>query len=309
MAVKRLAAAARERALAFVEERALPLDRALARYHLLDGDGEDVRAALAALQNADGGFHGMEADFQSAASSTLCTLRALEILEDLGVPASDAMAQRAVGFLLASYVPAWRSWPLVPRHDNRAPHAPWWHWTEEFDEGWGFFADNPRPSVVAALHAFASADVHALLDDVTGAVARRAAEVEPAAVQKDALECYIRFATTAAVPPAAREAVLVRLPAFVEATLVTDPEAWGGYGLQPLDAVPAPASPLHVPFREHVDRHLDYVIETQGEDGAWTPNWSWMGTFPEAWSEAEVVWKGVLTVKRLRQLTAFGRGA
>ena len=76
--------------------------------------------------------------------------------------------------------------------------------------------------------------------------------------------------------------------------------------LQPLDIAGAPASPLYAPFREHVDRRLDHVVETQGEDGAWSPNWSWMGLSPEAWEEAEVAWKGVLTVRRLRQLAAFG---
>ena len=296
----------RERAIAFVLERALPLDRALCRHHFLGGDRGEALAELAALQNADGGFHGLEADFQGDASSVLCTLRALEIAEECG-GGPDAMTARAVAKLVADYVPGWRSWPLVPRHDNAAPHAPWWHWSEEFDEGWGFYADNPRPAVAATLHAFSRHVDAAFLKGITEAVVERAAELEPADVQKDALECYVRFATTPAVPVAAREAVLTRLPAFVEATLVTDPAQWGGYGLQPLDLVAGPDSPLYRPFREHVDRHLDHVVETQGADGAWAPNWSWMGQFPEAWERAEVAWKGVLTVKRLRQLSAFGR--
>ena len=307
MPVQQLTRENRDRAVEFVLAHALPLDKALLYHHLLGGDRETVLDELAALQNDDGGFHGMEADFQGGVSSVLCTLRALEIIEELGADADGSMAGRAVGYLLASYAPDWRSWPLVPRHDNAAPHAPWWHWSEEFDEGWGFYADNPRPSAVAALHVFDSNADADFLHEMAGVVVARAAEVDPAAVQKDALECYIRFAATPAVPSAAREAVLERLPGFVEATLVTDPAQWGGYGLQPLDLLDDPASPLYAPFREHVDRHLDHVLETQGQDGAWAPNWSWMGTFPEAWEQAEVAWKGVLTVKRLRQLAAFGR--
>ena len=309
MPVQQLAPENRERAVDFVLTHALPLDKAVFYHHLLGGDREAVLEELAVLQSDDGGFHGLEADFQDEASSVLCTLRAIEMLEELGAHALDLMPARAIDYLIASYVPAWRSWPLVPRHDNSAPHAPWWHWSDEFDEGWNFYADNPRPSVVAALHAFARHVDAAFLDDITETVVERAAEVDPAAIQKDALECYIRFATTPAVPTAARDAVLDRLPEWVEATLVTDPAEWGGYGLQPLDLVDDPASPLYAPFREHVDRHLDHVIETQGEDGAWAPNWSWMGAFPEAWEQAEVAWKGVLTVKRLRQLAAFGRVA
>ena len=99
-----------------------PLDRALCRHHFGGGDPPDVLAELGALQNPDGGFHGMEADFQGEASSVLCTLRALEILWEFG-GGPDCISTRAVGKLRAVYVPGWRSWPLVPRHDNSAPQA------------------------------------------------------------------------------------------------------------------------------------------------------------------------------------------
>ena len=93
---------ARDRAIAFVLERALPLDRALCRHHLLGGDMKGVLDEVTALQNPDGGFRGMEADFQDEASSVLCTLRALEIL------GSSAVARSASAALSASravYVP------------------------------------------------------------------------------------------------------------------------------------------------------------------------------------------------------------
>lgn len=301
--MKRLTAERRDQAHAFVRARAQPLDRAL-----LDGGREAVLEALAALRSDDGGFHGMEADFDDGgASSVVNTLRALEILAELGVPASYPLASGAIASLMAAYEPGWRSWPLIPRHDNRRPHAPWWRWSEDFGESWGFFADNPRPAVAAALHAFAGAVDTVFLAEVTEAVVRRAAGLDPAAVQKDAAECYVRFARAPAVPVAAREPVLARAIEVVEATLETDPAHWGGYGLQPLDAVDAPDSPLYAPFREHVERHLDHLIETQGADGAWSPHWSWMGAFPDAWERAKVAWQGRLTVVRLRQLAAFGR--
>lgn len=301
--VKRLTAERRDQAVAFVRTRAQPLDRAL-----LDGEREAVLEALAALRSDDGGFHGMEADFDDdGASSVVNTLRALEILAELGVPASHPLVGGGVASLMAAYEPGWRSWPLIPRHDNGRPHAPWWRWSEGFEESWGFFADNPRPAVAAVLHAFAEAVDAAFLAEVTKAVVRCAAELDPAAVQKDAAECYVRFARAPAVPAAAREAVRARAIEVVAATLETDPAQWSGYGLQPLDAVDAPDSPLYAPFLEHVERHLDYLVETQGADGAWSPHWSWMGAFPDAWERAKVAWQGRLTVVRLRQLAAFGR--
>ena len=78
-------------------------------------------------------------------------------------------------------------------------------------------------------------------------------------------------------------------------------------GLQPLDIADGPASPFYDRYGDHVERHLDYLVDTQGTDGAWAPHWSWAGTFPEAWERASVDWKGRLTVGRLQQLAAFGR--
>ena len=294
-------------AAAYVETLATPLDRALGRHHLLGGDRQEVVDALAALQNPDGGFAGMEADFSEDSSAVVSTLRALQILEELGVAADHRMIVRAADGLATDYEPAWRSWRLIRRHDNARPHAPWWHWTDDFDERWGYYADNPRPAVVACLHAFSAGVDAAFLEELTAAVVRRAGELDPGGVHNNAAECYHRFACSPAVPATARAAVAERLAEIIDATLITDPARWRQYGLQPLDIADGPASPFYDRYRDHVERHLDYLVDTQGTDGAWAPHWSWAGTFPEAWKRASVAWKGRLTVGRLRQLAAFGR--
>jgi hypothetical protein len=54
---------------------------------------------------------------------------------------------------------------------------------------------------------------------------------------------------------------------------------------------------------------LDYLIDTQGSDGAWAPVWSWAPLDAVAWTKAEQEWKGVLTLAALRELDAWGRVA
>ena len=305
--VKRLGRDGWDRAVAFVEAHAAPLDRALGRHHLLGGDRQEVVDALAVLQNPDGGFAGMEADFSEDSSAVVSTLRALQILEELDATADHPMVIRAIDGLAADYDPAWRSWRLIRQHGNALPHAPWWHWTDDFDERWGYYADNPRPAVVACLHGFSPAVDAKVLDELTRAVIRRASELDPGAVHNNATECYHRFACSPAVPAEARAPVSDRLTEIIDATLITDPARWRTYGLQPLDIADGPASPFYDRYGDHVERHLDYLVDTQGSDGAWAPHWSWAGTFPEAWERASVDWKGRLTVGRLRQLAAFGR--
>ena len=48
-------------------------------------------------------------------------------------------------------------------------------------------------------------------------------------------------------------------------------------------------------------------VDRQGADGAWPPNWNWLGLFPEDWPQAELEWKGVLTLQTLLTLRSYGR--
>jgi len=70
---------------------------------------------------------------------------------------------------------------------------------------------------------------------------------------------------------------------------------------------PTPRSLLYPELGEAVERYLDHLLETQEEDGTWTPPWSWADAYPAAWAEAEQEWRGVLLVRHLESLAAHGR--
>jgi hypothetical protein len=56
-----------------------------------------------------------------------------------------------------------------------------------------------------------------------------------------------------------------------------------------------------------VPDHLDYLITTQSDDGAWRPTWNWVDRYPEAWKVAEREWRGIVTLQTLLALNAYGR--
>ena len=59
--------------------------------------------------------------------------------------------------------------------------------------------------------------------------------------------------------------------------------------------------------RSAIDAHLDYLLETQLDDGSWPLTWSWDFVDAQAWAQAERDWKGLMIVNQLISLKAYGR--
>src|SRR5690606_40417500 len=101
--------------------------------------------------------------------------------------------------------------------------------------------------------------------------------------------------------------LLDELKRVVNATVERDPEQWKGYGLQPLAVITSPESPFAPDFADALQHNLDFVIQNQGEDGGWGPNWSWGNQWEEAWEQAKRDVSGVITLDNLLKLRSFGR--
>lgn len=89
---------------------------------------------------------------------------------------------------------------------------------------------------------------------------------------------------------------------------------WARWGGESLDSCPTPDiiyypnSPLAGVIDEAlIDANLDFELDRQSPDGSWSPSWSWDFVDAAAWMEAEREWKGILTLRKLRTLRAFGR--
>lgn len=301
-----LSADAQAAARAFIAAHSRPLEQARYAYHFEGGPVDAVLDALAAFQNADGGFgNGLEPDLQLSDSSAIVTTVGLQHLRELKADASNPLVQRAVGYLLATYDPAIQTWQIIPANVDDAPHAPWWAYDDKLAERWRGFLANPRAEIVGYLYehaALVSLDLLAELGEATAIYL----ESDPHLEMHDLL-CYVRLMETEALPVAQRERILPKLAAAVDSLVARDPRAWAEYGLQPLTVVDSPESPFTGLLADAIPANLDYLVQQQGDDGAWAPNWSWFGTYDDAWPAAERAWKGVLTLNALRTLRAFGR--
>lgn len=292
----------------YLLHHARPLEAARYRYHFEGGKAEEVLAALAVYQNADGGFgHALEPDLRTPASSALATSVALQVLEEVNAPTEHPLVQGALAYLLALFDATTQRWPIIPPEAEGAPRAFWWA-AEGLEERFGNFALNPRAELLGVLWRYAEPTRVPWLGQITTTVVAKI-EQHAAPLSDNELHCVLRLAATPQLPDAVRTQLDTLLHQAVTTAVVTTPERWGEYVLQPLAVAPTPDAPYTALFPEELQANLDYLISTQGADGAWAPSWSWAPLDVVAWAQAEGEWKGVLTLTTLRTLDAWGRVA
>jgi hypothetical protein len=288
----------------FLLTHARPLERARYRFHFGGGPVAEVRAALAAFQNTNGGFgHGLEPDLRLPGSSAYATSVALNFFRELGLPAADPMVRSAVRWSQSAFDRTLDRWPATPAGVNDWPHAPWWTWKEPGERG---FTANPGVELVAHLwHYHAAADA-GFLAEIAGRV-QQLLDALPEKPEMHDLLCILRLAETPTAPAALRDQAAEFARRAGLAIVERDAKAWAGYGLQPLMLAPRIDSLLTPLLGDAVWANLDFIVGRQGDDGAWPPTWSWANLFPDDWPLAEREWKGMLTMQTLLTLRSYGR--
>lgn len=282
-----------------MQTMARPLEQTLFDYHFDNGSVVTVLDKLAEFQNEDGGFgHGLEPDMQATDSSVLATTVALQRLRVLGADGSNSLVRQAIQFLHKTYSPTQQSWPFIPPSVKNAPHAPWWRYGADYTKHW----HNPRPEVVGYLLDWEDGDLGRQL---LTAVLETASHTKNITMHD--LYCYLRLLETAALPDNARRTLTPLVKNWADQLVEMNPQKWGEYGLRPLNAAPTPNSLLASRFAGAIEIELDYVLQEQQVDGAWWPTWSWGEAYPDAWQQAKQAWKGVITLRNLLTLQAYGR--
>lgn len=293
----------------FLLRQARPLEAALYRYSFEAGGAEAVLAALAAYYNdEDGGFGRMlEPDVRASTSSVLATTLAFQVMAEIELPTDHPFVQEGLRYLLSSFNSATQCWPIIPPEAEDAPRAFWWD-ADGLEERFHRYALNPRAEVMAILWRCAIPSRIPWLEPLTVHVVE---QVEQGAVplMGNNLLCALRLANTLQTPASLRARLDAQLRRALADAVATTPDRWDDYVLRPLDVAPTPDAPYAPILAEAIQANLDYLIDTQGPDGAWAPVWSWASLNATAWAEAEREWKGVLTLAALRALDAWGRVA
>lgn len=278
------------RAEEFIWQNARLLERRLFAYHFKGGSREGILAALAAYQNADGGFgNGLEPDIRCPDSQPVPTQHALEFLDEIGW--ETTLVQRTCDYLL-TITTAEGGAPWLLPSALHYPRAPWWQTVENPPASL-----NPTAAIAGLLHKHGVQ--HAWLAPATAYCWSKIATLQ--ATEMHEVSTVLLF--LAHVPERQRaEQELERLwRGMVAAGLIADAQATG-YVRKPLDWAPTPDHPLRKYFREEqIGAHLDAILAEQQADGGWTIPW------PPLSPGCELEWRGWVTLATLRRLQANGR--
>ena len=301
--MKQLTQAAFQRAKNFIMEQGRAVDQKRFEFHFENGSADAVLAALSPYQNDDGGFaHNLEPDIRSSASSAIVTTLGFQILREIRAPVNHVLAQKGIQYFIDTYHEPQQVWHIVPPEVDDAPHAPWWNYKRS-PETFGQFLVNPRAEIVGYLHEFGNSVPTELLNTLTTTVLGHLDSLPDEMEMHDTL-CFVRLAETEVLPN--KDKIWAKLARAAAQGVARNAEQLTGYVLKPLWLVPSPESPLATELKDEVEMNLDFEIGQQGEDGSWSPNFSWDDQYPEAWRSAKKEWQSRLTVDTLKTLKDFG---
>jgi hypothetical protein len=275
----------------FMWKNARILERHLFAHLFAGGPREPVLAALAAYQNADGGFaHGLEPDVRTPISQPIdgeIALHIIALVDGWG----DPMVQRLCDWL-PSVTTEEGGVPFTQPSVNPYPHAPWWA-----AEGPQPAALNPTASIAGLLHQ--GKVQHPWLERATAFCWAKIDEIHE--IEFHTLATVLIFLQS--VPDQARaQAAWAKLAPQVGAPGVVelDPDA-EGYVQGPLDWAPLPTSLARPLFDDAtLQRHLAALTAQQQPDGGWPISW------PPISPGVELEWRGWRTIQALRTLRAYG---
>jgi hypothetical protein len=280
-----------QRAAEFIWRNARMVERAQFAHAFAGGAGDAVKTALAAYQNADGGFgNALEADLRAPDSTPVACEMAMVALWESEIRDGEFAAR--VCRYLSAIAEAGGRVPIISRAALDYPRAA--HWTESSLGG-----DSPNPTAGLVGMLMYQGVEHLWLERATRWCWER---IERPLADAHELVGVLRFLQHAPERELATDAAL-RLAKQADRLgwYVGDPRSTA-YGITPLHLCPRPESIARPAFGDDlIAAHLGALAARQQEDGGW----------PIAWNApspaADMEWRGRVTWEALVRLRAYAR--
>jgi hypothetical protein len=289
---------------------ARPVDIARWQYHFENGTKDNVLTALSAYQNSDGGFgHALEADSWNPNSSPIQTWNACELLFEIDCPGEEPIIKGILSYLDSQKDFDGQIWLAEIPTNNDYPHAPWWSYSDNVKEEWGY---NPTAALVGFILYYG---------DRGTSIYKKATAIAKQAVSRymsmhslkdmHELACYLRLFKCLEKRNIDHIFDLShfrsKLSQNIYDVIERDTEKWyTTYCTKPSQFIDSLYSPYYAQNSDIMDAELDFILSSRNSDGIWNISWSW-GAYEKEFSISENWWKADIVIKYIRILKSFNR--
>lgn len=296
----------------YLKTQAQDIDKAMYEYFFEDKSIDSVLDILASYQNDDGGFGMLDYDIECPVSCLKSTESACRYLFKLGaIPSDHPIIQKLIPYLLKNYNRITGEWDHITVAEvNQYPHAPWWEHQEDGEpfipkdraELIAHYNPNTNSALAGMLVQYASLVPEDILNQVMGIVIDKINSGYQFGQYGMTSDIYF---VNAIKDGELKAGLLKTLMGGGKLISILD-DTWGTENAYKLcHWIPSPSHPYYSLYKKAVDDNLDFLIDSQENDGSWPPNWSWGA--PEAWQRVLKRLKGSLTFEFLWTLKNFDR--
>ncbi len=295
----------------WIYRNARQLELALWEYYFEKGSKEAVLSALSFYKNDDGGFgHTLEADSWNPNSSPYTTLRAVNILEIIGVTDNNhPMVKGVLKFFDSTEYYSENGWFFNIPSNNDYAHAPWWTYDMEANltEGIGLTAQIAcfvlkYADKESELYNKAILLSHRIFDklnttDEYGDMGLGGFCELLDTVEKTGLKVNFDL-----------KPITDKIKKLVNKTIERDTTKWVYYTRRPSDYIKSPDSIFYEDNKDTLQKELDYLITTRPQNDVWGIPWSWFENnekYPKEFAISENWWKAVKAIDIINYLKSF----
>lgn len=297
---------------AWMYRNSRPIELAIWQYYFENGSKQAVLSALEFYQNDDGGFgNALEADSWNPNSSPYTTLRAINILKEIGFNDKQHPIIRGIfKFLGSNAYFSENGWYFnIPSNDDYA-HAPWWTYNMEANafEGIGLTAEiagfiflNADKDSEIFSKALRISDV--IVGKLNTVDEHGEMGVKGYCVLLDALE---KIGLTVQDHKSLTE----KVKKLVYNSIERDTSKWIYYTKRPSDYINSSESVFYKDNQDIIAKELDYLIDTRPQNSVWNITWSWFENnerFAKEFAISENWWKASVAIDKLIFLKNFCR--
>ncbi|AEY66544.1 hypothetical protein [Clostridium sp. BNL1100] len=292
---------------------ARPLELAIWQFYFENGSKEAVLSALEIYQNDDGGFgHALEADSWNPNSSPYTTLKAINILKEVGFNDKHHPIVRGIfKFLESNAYCSENGWYFnIPSNDDYA-HAPWWTYNMEANsfEGIGLTAE-------IASFIFLNADKDSEIFNkalmISDRIIGNLSKADNYGEMGIRGYCVLLEALgkTGMALQFDHKSLTEKVKKLVYNSIERDTTKWIYYTRRPSDYINSPESIFYKDNQDIITKELDYLIDTRPQNGVWNITWSWFENnerFAKEFAISENWWKARVAIDKIIFLKNFGR--